>query len=141
MSIQPQRKINLSDKTNTPTQKAPRPHKRIIPFPDPARETTNKRITHCTEQKAAKVIRKLDEHDNQQQKKPIQISYRTTRKAAKLPDLLNPAQAALVQAGFSADEARNILKTLFSTLAETHGGTRLYLPGANRMAEILNNLG
>ena len=115
-------------------------NKTIVPFPDPARVAIVKRTTHCTEQKAAKVIRKLDEHD-QQQKKPIQISYRTTRKAAKLPDLLNPAQAALVQAGFSADEALTIVKTLFSTLAETHGGTRLYLPGANRMTEILNNLG
>lgn len=130
--------INLSSNTNTPTQKALSQKKTIVPFPDPARVAIVKRITHCTEQKAAKVIRKLDEHD-QQQKKPVQISYRP-RPAAKLHDLLNPAQIALIQAGFSADEVLNILRTLFSTLAETHGGVRFYLPGVNRMTEILDNL-
>ncbi|EIJ33370.1 hypothetical protein [Thiothrix nivea] len=101
--------------------------------PDPARVAIVQRITHCTEQKAAKVIRKLDEHDTQQP--PNTSNGENSGGYASLPDLLPVGKAALVSAGYDPEEAGYILSKLFAGLAAEHGGKRLYLPKADKITQ------
>lgn len=102
------------------------------PIPDPARVDIVQRITHCTEQKAAKVIRKLDEHDTKQ---PTESPTNTSDSNgyASLPDLLPVGKSALVTAGYDPEEAGYILGKLFTGLAAEHGGKRFYLPKADKI--------
>lgn len=100
--------------------------------PDPARVAIMQRITHCTEQKAEKVIRKLDEHDTQQQL-PNTSNGENSGGYASLHDLLPVGKTALVSAGYDPEEAGYILSKLFAGLAAKHGGKRLYLPKADKI--------
>lgn len=71
--------------------------------------------------------------------KPKTKRTRRTQRAKQsitFPDVYVPAERALVDNGYSQNEAQTILQTVFSAVSIAHGGKRLYVSKAVNFASI-----
>lgn len=96
--------------------------------PDPVRVMIVVDIARCAVGRAEETIRVLDRHDQEQQAKQRKAGAGNQGgRYANLYDTLKGCTAALVGSGYSQKAAENILQTVFSSLALSHGGKRLYI--------------
>lgn len=106
--------------------------------PDPVRVMIVVDIARCSIDRAERTIEELDKHDAQQQATtPTETptSSETGGGYTSFTDMLPVGKAALVAAGYGAEEAGRILTQLFTGLAAEYGGKRLYLPKADKIMQ------